>query len=142
MPEDRLQAVESTLAQVVAGQGQLEERQGRLEEGQGRLEERQGQLEERQGRLEGRQERLEATVAELRADTNRGFEDLGRQMRVLHESTIDHIKIVAERTEALRAEMETREVRILEAVDQRIRPLELTVRAHSADIAQLKKRRR
>jgi predicted nucleic acid-binding Zn-ribbon protein len=121
MPEDRLQAVESTLAQVVAGQGQLEERQGRLE---------------------GRQERLEATVAELRADTNRGFEDLGRQMRVLHESTIDHIKIVAERTEALRAEMETREVRILEAVDQRIRPLELTVRAHSADIAQLKKRRR
>ncbi len=77
---------------------------------------------------------LKTDVSVLKADVV----DLRVHMGVLHEAAMDQIKLVAEGQQALREHM-TREFRAQdERFDNRLRPLEDTVRAQSAEL----KRRR
>ena len=60
-------------------------------------------------------------------------------MRMLHEDVIDRIRSIADPTQAIRREFKAADEEVLESVNRRLDPLELTVRDHSAQLA---KRRR
>ena len=77
---------------------------------------------------------LKTDVSTLKTDVV----DLRVHMGVLHESAIDQIKLVAEGQQALREEVGRDLAALREAFEGRIRPLEDTVREHSAEL----KRRR
>jgi hypothetical protein len=131
MSDERLDRIEATQDRLIAGQAKLEAGQAKLEAGQAKLETGQAKLEAGQAQLEAGQEKLGADVAAL-----------GREMRVLHEDVVDRIRALADPGEILRREIRAGDTRVYESLDQRVQPLELTVREHSQDIARLKKRRR
>jgi predicted nucleic acid-binding Zn-ribbon protein len=58
--------------------------------------------------------------------------DLRVHMGVLHEAAIDQIKLVAEGQQALREQIGRDFTALRKEIDDRIRPLEDTVREHSA----------
>ena len=55
--------------------------------------------------------------------------DLGHQMRVLHEDTIDKIKALGPDLEPIRREFRAADAKQFEDIDRRLRPLESEARA-------------
>ena len=89
---------------------------------------------EQASRIEAKLDQLVGDVSTLKTDVV----DLRVHMGVLHESAIDQIKLLAEGQQALREEVGRDLAALREAFEGRIRPLEDTVREHSAEL----KRRR
>ena len=77
---------------------------------------------------EERFDRIEQRLDELTAQVSRQGEDLGRQMRVLHEDAIERIEAIPEYTGPTRAEFNQGMADLREVIERRLDPLEATVR--------------
>jgi len=55
--------------------------------------------------------------------------DLGRQMRVLHEDTIDRIKDLAPDFSPIRREFTEADAKLRDEIDRRLTPIEAAVKA-------------
>ena len=64
----------------------------------------------------------------LRDEMHGLYSDLGHQMRVLHEDTIDRIKALAPDLEPIRREFKAADTKLREDIDRRLRPLESEAR--------------
>jgi phage shock protein A len=80
---------------------------------------------------------LKTDVAGLKTD----FGDLRQHMHVLHEDMMANFAKASERDVVTRSEFHATLAERDERVNRRLDPLELAVRAHSADIAKLKRTR-
>jgi chromosome segregation ATPase len=137
MSEELLVRIEATLGQLVVGQARLEDNAAKLEGRFDNLEGRFAILEGRFDRLEGRVDKLEGRFDKLEECLETGLQDLGHQMRILHEDVIDRIKALSDPSDMLRREMNARDEELPEDLTRRLDPLELTVRDHSAELARL-----
>jgi len=65
---------------------------------------------------------------ELRLATAASIEELGRQMRVLHEDTIERIKALAPDFRPIRREFRAADAALFDEIDRRLTPLEAAER--------------
>jgi hypothetical protein len=70
-----------------------------------------------------------------------GIDDLGRQMRVLHEDVLARIAAIPEYTGPTKVEMDEGFADLKEAIFRRLDPLEATVRQHRVKLDQLEQER-
>ena len=82
-------------------------------------------------RFDAIERKLDTVVGQLREEMNgmgsglrQEIADLGQQMRVLHEDTIDRIAALAPDFEPIRREFTDADARLHEKIDQRLTPLE------------------
>lgn len=89
---------------------------------------------------------LKSDVVGLKADVvglKANVDDLGREMRVLHEDAVERIKAIPEYTGPTRKDfLELRELLQREVIEKRLDPLTAMVRQHHIDIEELKRRHR
>ncbi len=102
-----------------------------------RVDQRLDGLDRRMDGLDRRMDRLETGQNDLRNDLNGGLEDLGRQMRVLHEDAIARIAATPEYTGPTKAEF----AELRDMIGRRLDPLEAAVRDHSVRIGRLERDR-
>ena len=84
--------------------------------------------EERFVAIEAKLEELATGQQELKRELKTEIQDLGRQMRVLHEDTIDRIAALAPNFGPIRREFNEADARLREEFDQRLTPLEADAR--------------
>jgi chromosome segregation ATPase len=142
MIDKRFDHVETRLDRLETGQGQLE---SRFDEASGAL---QGQVRDLQAGQKDLRESFESRSAELKGSFDRLSDDLGRQMRMLHEDVVGRIAATREYSGITRQEFGEYK----ESIEQRVRPLEVLptvvrehnakLRQHDAEIASLKRKRR
>ena len=142
MSDERFDQVDARLDRVDA---RLEHVDTRLDRVDARLE----HVDTRLDRVDARLDRLEAGQNELRTHLDDRIDELGQQMRVLHEDVIDRI---AATRESPGNSAKNRQQASADDVDRRLDPLEalvpvvkehgVTLRRHDADIERLKRRRR
>ena len=142
MIDKRFDHVETRLDRLETGQGQLE---SRFDEASGAL---QGQIRDLQAGQKDLRESFESRSAELKGSFDRLSDDLGRQMRMLHEDVVGRIAATREYSGITRQEFGEYK----ESIEQRVRPLEVLptvvrehnakLRQHDAEIASLKRKRR
>jgi chromosome segregation ATPase len=99
-----------------------------------RVDARFAEVDARFDRVDARFDRVETRLDRL----DGRMDDLGRHMRVLHESVMDRFAAQKEYSGPTRAEF----AELKEMLGRRLEPLEMVVRAHSADIDKLKRARR
>ena len=97
-----------------------------------------GAIDTRFAGIDARFDRVEARLDGLDAR----MEELRRHMHVLHEDMITSFAAASERSVVTRDEFHEAFVDLKESIGRRLDPIEMTVRAHSADIAKLKRARR
>lgn len=88
------------------------------------IEQRLTSVEGKADTLETKLERLEAKVDGLRVEMHTLHDDLGRQMRVLHEEVIDRIAALSPDYTQIRREFTTADAQLRDDVDRRLVPLE------------------
>ena len=111
-----------------------EERFDRIEHGLSDFRARFDGVDARFAEVDARFDRVETRLDRL----DGRMDDLGRHMRVLHESVMDRFAAQKEYSGPTRAEF----AELKEMLGRRLEPLEMVVRAHSADIDKLKRARR
>jgi hypothetical protein len=86
-------------------------------------------------RFDAIERKLDTVVGQLREEMNgmgsglrQEIADLGRQMRVLHEDTIDRIAALAPDFGPVRREFAEADARLRDEIDQRLTPLEAQMR--------------
>jgi len=78
--------------------------------------------------IEAKLEELAAGQLDLKRELKTDIQDLGRQMRVLHEDTIDRIAALAPVFGPIRREFAEADARLRDEIDQRLTPLEAQMR--------------
>jgi hypothetical protein len=89
-------------------------------------EDRFGQLEQK---IDSLGKNLRQDMRGLRDEMHGLYSDLGHQMRVLHEDTIDRIKALAPDLEPIRREFKAADTELRQGIDRRLSPLENEARA-------------
>jgi hypothetical protein len=77
--------------------------------------------------IETKVEIIDGKVGELRAS----IDDLGHQMLVLHEHTVDKIKALAPDFGPVRSEFKAADAKLKEEIDRRLTPLEAEARSRA-----------
>ena len=84
--------------------------------------------EERFVAIEAKLEELAAGQLDVKRELKTDIQDLGRQMRVLHEDTIDRIAALSPDFGPIRREFTEADARLHDEMDQRLTPLEAQAR--------------
>jgi archaellum component FlaC len=87
---------------------------------------------------------LKTDVAGLKTDVARldaGYVDLGREMRALHEEVIQRIADTVNPLDDFERMLKREIGELKESIERRLYPLELVVKSHSAEIADLQRSR-
>lgn len=139
MSEDQLVIIGQKVDELMVGQAELRANVGELSAGQTKLTSGytdlvsgQAKLVAGQAKLVAGQAKLGATVDELstgQAKLGAALADLGHQMRLLYEDTIERIKALAPDYDPLRQEFKAADAQLKEGIDRRLTPLEAEARS-------------